>query len=266
MSDLRLELESQAFKEGARLFGVASVDRFDGALKGHHPCDLLKGAKSVIVIGLPVPKNSVNYHKLLTDSEIIKGAFREEYLQKYYYQKTGYEILNTRLEQIGYSLNLILEEKGWDTIYFTPNYGGLGDIQSRVPGHAGIFSMRHAAVRAGLGEFGLNNLVLTSRYGPRVRFNALITDAELEPTPLLQEKLCLGLSCGICIKKCGGQAIRMKNDTEFAGEGRSWEEIKDQVWLDPVSRTDIIDCKTKRGPSFCTGRCIAVCPVGMKQK
>jgi epoxyqueuosine reductase len=78
-------------------------------------------------------------------------------------------------------------------IYFPATYSGTYKVfQDRVPGNCGIFSMRHAAVRAGLGEFGLNNVVVTPRYGPRVRFNALVTEAELEPTPLPAEQICRG--------------------------------------------------------------------------
>ena len=50
MSDLMVEVRTLARGQGAHLVGVASIDRFDGAPKGHHPTDLLPGARSVVVI------------------------------------------------------------------------------------------------------------------------------------------------------------------------------------------------------------------------
>ena len=45
----------------------------------------------------------------------------------------------------------------------------------------GIF-LKDAAVLAGLGAIGLNNMVITPAYGPRVRFRAMFLDADAEPT------------------------------------------------------------------------------------
>lgn len=45
----------------------------------------------------------------------------------------------------------------------------------------GIF-LKDAAVMAGLGCVGMNNLVITPEYGPRVRFRALLLNRRAEPT------------------------------------------------------------------------------------
>lgn len=116
-----------------------------------------------------------------------------------------------------------------------------------------IFSHRHAAVRAGLGEFGLNNLVITRQFGPRVRFVSIITDATLEPTPLLERKVCLGVEeCSLCIDECSPMALALNPKIDH-----------NKVWLNPVSRTDMAICRERRDTIFCYGRCIRVCPVGL---
>ena len=48
-------------------------------------------------------------------------------------------------------------------------------------GKGGIF-LKDAAVMAGLGGIGKNNLVITPEYGPRIRFRALLLDQEAEAT------------------------------------------------------------------------------------
>ena len=45
----------------------------------------------------------------------------------------------------------------------------------------GIF-LKDAAVLAGLGTIGMNNLLITPEFGARVRFSALVVDVGLEPT------------------------------------------------------------------------------------
>ena len=115
-----------------------------------------------------------------------------------------------------------------------------------------MFSNRHAAVRAGLGEFGLNNVVVTPEYGPRVRFNSVITQAELEPSPLLKEKVCPGR-----------QLRRLHGPVRWRGHLPVPEAMDEsRVWLNPVSRTDMGLCQENRGEAFCYGRCLKVCPVG----
>ncbi|MEN6609694.1 MAG: hypothetical protein ABFC24_02545, partial [Methanoregulaceae archaeon] len=42
-------------------------------------------------------------------------------------------------------------------------------------------SLQYAAVLAGLGSYGLSQLFISRRYGPRVRMTSVITDALLEP-------------------------------------------------------------------------------------
>lgn len=274
MRTLTEELETLARNEGARLFGVAPVERFQGAPPGHHPLDFLAEAQRVVVIGIPIPKRVINYHTLLENSTVITGDFRQEYLQKYFYQVAGYDIINQRLEQIALSLTLFLEDKGIPTIYFPPTYGPHKDIQDRVPGQFGIFSMRHAAVRAGLGEFGLNNVVVTPQYGPRVRFTALVTAAELKVTPLIQEKLCRGKACMACIRQCGPGALKVNENLDIicpnnleveetlTYRNKGEKSIEGAIWYDPVSRTDIPTCRADRIKAFCYGQCLRVCPVG----
>jgi epoxyqueuosine reductase len=53
----------------------------------------------------------------------------------------------------------------------------------------GIF-LKDAAMMAGLGSIGKNNLLITPRYGPRIRFRALLLDREAEATGPLEFNPC----------------------------------------------------------------------------
>ncbi len=258
MMDIKGALERVAFSEGATLLGVAPVERFNGAPFGHHPGDFLAKARNVVVIGVPIPEGVLRREEMMKGSQFVPEEERLELLQNYFYYTSGFEVINTRLEQITLRLALLLQEEGYRTLFFTPTFGKQYNNYYQKYRFA-PFSHRHAAVRAGLGEFGLNNLVVNSKYGPRARYNSIITAAELPATPLLKEKVCLGKSCGKCLEECPGDAI-IDAGHNLQNSPRPDENA---VWLDPVSKTDHTLCVKSREEVFCEGRCLAVCPVGM---
>ncbi|MDO4745398.1 MAG: epoxyqueuosine reductase [Bacillota bacterium] len=71
------------------------------------------------------------------------------------------------------------------------------------------WSFRHLAYAAGLGTFGLNNMLITEK-GCSGRYNTIVTDMDVEPDEPLTEEACLYKrdgSCGICMIKCPAGAI-----------------------------------------------------------
>ncbi|MEM3526697.1 MAG: hypothetical protein QXV37_04710, partial [Candidatus Jordarchaeaceae archaeon] len=142
-----------------------------------------------------------------------------------------------------------------------------------------------AAHYAGLGEIGLNGLLITPQYGPRVRLGALITNADLTPDDPFEEKLCKGEECAICVKACPVGAISTKGEVNvfkcapnnlkyfIAGfvsavddlsKGKvSGEELRElarrpEVWkiLQVLATGMIYNCFN----------CVSSCPIGKKQK
>lgn len=245
------DLRAVAEREGVDLLGVAPVDRFADAPRGHKPGDLLPGARSVLSIGIHLALALVDWERLFHNSALIPAAQRVLVAQSYLYMRAGYDMVNTRLEQAALRLSLALERAGAQAMHFPATYGQHAWVMEQVPGLFAPFCHRHAAVRAGLGEFGLANLVVTSRYGPRVRFNSVLTTLELKPTPLLAEKVCLGEACGECVTRCGLGALSPRDDLD-----------PDAVWLTMPGRTDKERCYRKHGEAGCIGRCLAVCPIG----
>jgi epoxyqueuosine reductase len=70
----------------------------------------------------------------------------------------------------------------------------------------GIF-LKDAAVMAGLGSIGKNNLVITPEYGPRIRFRALLLDREAEATGPLAFNPCEGCTQP-CRQACPAKAFQ----------------------------------------------------------
>lgn len=254
-----LEDEICAFLKtnGASLVGIANVERFQGAPRGHHPADFVPGARSVVTFGIALLRTTLNWEDHLGESEFVPLEHRRDVLQNYLYSETGYVLVNHLLDMLGLRLSGLLQEKGFASIFFPATYGRgamVEYIKKRIPFGLGLLSQRHAAVRAGLGEFGLNNIVVTPKYGPRIRFSSVITEAELEPSPLLKEKACLGENCSICLRDCPG-AISLREDFDPAA-----------VWIDPPAQTDIAFCRSRWNIDYCWGRCVKVCPVGARSR
>ncbi len=237
---------------GANVVGTASVDRFKGAPRGHGPVDLLPGAPSVVVLGVKLLDSVAGWDRLFRNSEIYTDEIRISVAQHHFYARSGYETMNICIENFGLRTALYLEGLGYKSMYLPATFAHHAPIMEKIPGYQAPFSHRHAAVRAGLGEFGLNNLVLTPQFGPRIRFMSVITRAELQADPLAQEKICLGSKCSVCVKRCGVQGF---HPIEGIDESK--------VFIDMPSVVDKEACfyKHKKGAD-CWGRCIDVCPVG----
>jgi epoxyqueuosine reductase QueG len=77
-----------------------------------------------------------------------------------------------------------------------------------TPAGQGSPLLRHAAVAGGLGTWGLNLMILTREFGPRVHLGGVMTTLALEPDPRIETELCLGLEqCGRCAAICPEDAI-----------------------------------------------------------
>lgn len=66
--------------------------------------------------------------------------------------------------------------------------------------------LKEAALQAGLGCIGRNNLLITPEYGPRVRLRAMTISVELEPTGPIDFDPCEGCDAP-CLKHCPQQAF-----------------------------------------------------------
>lgn len=76
------------------------------------------------------------------------------------------------------------------------------------PAGQGSPLLKTGAVEAGLGTLGLNLMLLTPEFGPRVYLGGVLTDAELGTGNPLAKELCLGLEeCGRCAAVCPEDAI-----------------------------------------------------------
>jgi len=79
-------------------------------------------------------------------------------------------------------------------------------------GTIGDFSLRHAAIAAGLGNLGRHNLVIHPKMGSRVVFTTVITNLDLPSDPPVIEKLCT--DCNVCVESCPAGALDGEGKTD----------------------------------------------------
>jgi epoxyqueuosine reductase len=246
---------------GATIVGIAPVGRFEGAPPGHGPLDLMPRAKSVVVAGVRIPDPVVDwdeYHLKMTEMDTQLGIRAN---MENFYMQMGHYVEDMMLNIIVTKLANYLEiNQGLRTLpTVNAQHTGLGHAVMEAP--MGFFSQRHAAVRAGLGEFGLSGLVINPQFGPRVRYVSAITEAELEPDPLISEKVCMRGKCGgdagpKCQQRCANNALKVRQDIDL-----------DSIFIDlPITfeRFSCINMASTQGIFGCTfvGTCLRECPVG----
>ncbi len=186
------------------LIGFANKERFNGVDKKHNPFSIFPEAKTVIMLG----------------KRICRGALRgvEEGTNFGDYTLFGKNWLEDEfLSMACYDLVRVLEDNGWEACPIFPNPTeiepqGVAVADGR-PAPNVYPDFDYAAVACGLGEIGKNGLLLTPEFGSRQRFHMILTDAEIEPSPLFEGKICDG--CGKCANSCPLGAIDSKNTVEI---------------------------------------------------
>jgi epoxyqueuosine reductase QueG len=240
MGSLEKEIKRKCGELGIPLVGISSVKRWETPPSElpHNfnewipsdfwPHSIFPEANSVIVIGLPVTlpivdtAPSIYYHEL-------------------------YYTVNNILDEDAYKLANYLTEKSHPSLFLPRD--GYGDIHVLLKKPLAFFSHKHAAYLAGLGTFGLNNVLLTPEYGPRVRFTSIFTMAELEPSPVLKKELCI--RCLKCAECCPADAISTNGN-----------------FPPPMDKIKCAERSRELRETFNNpcGICIKVCPIGEDRK
>lgn len=113
------------------------------------------------------------------------------------------QLVMRRMDRRAHRLALWMEERGHPC--------ALVAVEETDPtlkrGSYGYLSMRHLAVEAGLGTFGLEANLLTPELGPRCYITAVLTEAELAADEPMREQVCIGEICSRCLLACPVDAV-----------------------------------------------------------
>lgn len=208
------QIRALAQNLGIDHLGVVRAEDYDAqAPAGHRLRDWLPSARSAAVIGIrlldtvlqKMPEQRKEYTALfhtvnyrLNDSLLQLAKFLEARGHKafpiFYKEVSGWN----------------LERRSALTLKLAKPFVALPALKRVVdPQLWGEVSYKHLAVAAGLGEMGIADLVLAPGAGPRVRWAALLTDAELPAAgPARPLNLCRPEECAFaCVRACPVSAI-----------------------------------------------------------
>ncbi len=237
---LKEKVKELAMQKGVQTIGVASAERLNAeAPPGYRPEDNLPGTNSIIVYLLPWPQPLT---ERLPESRAVYSRIMLT--------------INNISDALGWEMALLFQEQGFQA-YPIPNSDpyNLQDLM-------GYFSHKHAAFEAGLGHFGLNNLLLTPRYGPRQRFGSVLTTAKLECDKPFEGDLCTPWheKCQYaCMTGCPVDAYPKQYELtrRLKQEGVSIDKVACSYYQDRG-----LPRMGRNGFTYRCGLCITNCPAG----
>lgn len=203
-------------KWGVPLVGFAAADdpyfqRLKTAVSTTHavPGDLLVNAKTVISFFLPFPKS-------------VTFTNRKERLSSHAWA-VSYIETNELIKHLNLHLGEVFSAIGEEVVGIPATHNWIEDKL------ISNWSHRHIAFIAGLGRFGLNNMLITEK-GCCGRVGSLITSAVIEADPHPETEACLykyNGSCKKCVRKCVNDALFEESFDRFKCYDQLLENVEE---------------------------------------
>lgn len=181
-----------ATKWGTPLVGFAdakhpSIAQFKTLIGPNHgtPNEVMEDASIVIAYFVPFTKELAETNKNGTDYASREWAVAYEETNAMFKELNVYVI--EKLEEWGYKAGISPKTNTFSTTELKSDW-----------------SYRHFAYLAGLGTFGINNMLIT-KHGCCGRYNNIVTNLDVEPDAPLADEYCLykkNGTCGVCVKNC----------------------------------------------------------------
>ncbi|MFC1903389.1 4Fe-4S dicluster domain-containing protein [Chloroflexota bacterium] len=208
--------------------GISSLDKWKGTELEQAVMKLLPQARSVVVLAMEIYPEILN---LTSSGRTMGAASLNDLLDR------DAEFLYGRLTKAAYDVAKASRNIGLKALPL-PATGCPTDARFLKS----IFSYKHAGQMAELGKIGWHSLLITPRFGPRVRLSCCLTEAVLEP--MGKGKITLECeSCGVCIDNCPAGALTKPQ------YGKQYAINK-------------FACSAFRSASGGCSECMRVCPVG----
>jgi epoxyqueuosine reductase QueG len=172
--------------------------------------------------------------------------------------ETHYHETNSALADLQKKIMAYLEKEGVSALRIPPTLTDedIDDPKKYLENLTYDFSHKMAATRAGLGWIGKTAILVTKKYGPRLRLATILINRSLENPGKPIEKGRCG-KCVECVEKCPAQAANGKHWNINVHRDEFFDAFKCREKCRELSRNNM-----QSDISLC-GICLAVCPIGM---
>lgn len=210
---------------GADVCGFGGMERFAEAPANFRPTDLYQDCKSVIAIGIALPKGLFHVAPRL--------------LYSHYNNHTVH-----RVDDIVFSAAKILEEEFHGICVPLPSDNPYEYWEPETMTGKGLLSMKHVAVACGIGQIGKSSLLLNPKYGNRLTLGAILTDIDFESDPIC-ENICMP-GCTVCLDSCPALALQYKSVNQ--------KKCRQNTYGRTARGFDTVDCNNcRRKCPMCNG-------------
>jgi epoxyqueuosine reductase len=197
MGRLEAKIKNIARENGAALVGITTTERLRSAPPSGDPAYVLPGARSVISFAAALDRN-------ISRAFLSKKDWRSHCEERKHLAQTLYRI-SDRVKDFLKDESYEAKEVDINNNYRPePGAANVTEMTEFIP----VFSHRYAAVAAGIGRLGWSGNVLTPEHGALVELGTVVTSAELEPNPLVEENPCD--RCKLCTAACPVGMINTK--------------------------------------------------------
>lgn len=218
---MKEQIRRLVLEQGADVCGFAGISRFSEAPEGFSPLDLFPACRSAVVFGIALPRGLFR-----VEPRLIYGHFNAFSCQA--------------ADRVAFQAARLIEREFGGTAVPLPCDAPYEYWNHEKQEGRGLISMKHAAVKAGLGALGKNSLLLNPEYGSRLTVGAVLTSLEL-PSDARCGSQCVE-GCSKCVKSCPVGAIQ---------NGRVDQKLCRTYTYGSTGRGfDTVDCN----------RCRSVCP------
>lgn len=168
-----------------------------------------------------------------------------------------YHLINNELYN---KLNTITEKLNISPYKFLPIKATVDDSEVDEEYYKTLtyfFSHKMIATRSGLGWIGKTALLVSKRFGTRIRLASILTDYPLKITSTPIEKGLCG-KCSLCSDNCPGNASNGLSWHKGINRNEFFDPFKCREYCRKISKETI-----DKEISLC-GKCICICPQGKK--
>lgn len=220
---------------GIDFIGVAGISQVQNEIK-QISGQLISDFPRALSIGIVLQDSIVN---LLKDRDTYENVLQ--------YKTHAYDVINSRLDNFASIVSSVIQRNGYKVMPLP--------AAERIDSDRVCASISHklTARLAGFGWIGKNCLLINPKYGPRIRWTSILTDAPFEENKEILESRCG--NCDRCVKICPAQAILGRNYVEHEPRELRFDVKKCEEYFGKIK---------EEGKLEICGMCQYTCPFGKK--